>query len=619
MSQSHNPYLLTLPELMSAKKKIGRAACYYDRVKMSMSGFGSKSLNPTEFRSQLRTNFLIELTNAELGAIIMLFDKDGDGNVDTVEFVNEFFRLGQAEQMKMNLKKKEEEVKIQIHKERTAQAKAKQIEKLLKTRTADEFTEEDEKSAIDKVTKVACVYDGANDNGLEEFSLVASLTVVEFKEIMKRNFLITLSPPELCALTAMFGDKNAGTIDTRLFVYHFFRMGRVERDRRHHEQMRATFERAKAHQKRRTAIKDKYGKLVVAKMTKCTEEDKKNVEKQIRTAACYFTKDKAFPVDVERIFESRDLNPTEFKEVLKNNFNIVLTPGELDAVMKMFDTDKDGSISCVEFLTTFFYMGSVEKSKVLDFHRAEQERREFERKERIRKKAEAIEKLTLTNVIWPVLPAPEDDNSASNSPRRNCSKDGWDISLPPINDGNVSPSTSPGKTRMRKPSVCDIIAPDKASVKLLNHGKSLTSLYPKASNDTKNFILEIEEKERLIKEMSKKSTKKKKKKKSGNHSVNNTVLSKSSSMGTGQWTPLESLKEDEENNGVSLDDPNNWGSAGSMLPPDDHYGSHEDRCDSRGGTRSGVTRIPTATGGNRKRIGESGSEEEYGDSEFDSI
>lgn len=112
MAECTNPYLLTLPELMSAKKKIGRVACFYDHDKMSLSGFDSKALNPTEFRSQLRTNFLIELTNAELGAIIMLFDKDGDGTVDTVEFINEFFRLGKLEKMKFNIKKQEDEAKV---------------------------------------------------------------------------------------------------------------------------------------------------------------------------------------------------------------------------------------------------------------------------------------------------------------------------------------------------------------------------------------------------------------------------------------------------------------------------------------------------------------------------
>lgn len=48
-----NPYLLTLPQLISAKKKIGQVAAFYDPNLYSLSGFDSSSLNPTEFREQV--------------------------------------------------------------------------------------------------------------------------------------------------------------------------------------------------------------------------------------------------------------------------------------------------------------------------------------------------------------------------------------------------------------------------------------------------------------------------------------------------------------------------------------------------------------------------------------
>ena len=72
---SDNPYLLTLPQLLSAKKKLGRVAAYYDPAKTSFKGFESQALDPTEFREQLRRTFQIQLSNAELGALVVLFDK----------------------------------------------------------------------------------------------------------------------------------------------------------------------------------------------------------------------------------------------------------------------------------------------------------------------------------------------------------------------------------------------------------------------------------------------------------------------------------------------------------------------------------------------------------------
>jgi Ca2+-binding EF-hand superfamily protein len=49
---------------------------------------------------QLRRNFSITLSDSELGATIMMFDKDGDGCVDSTEFINEYFKLGQQTRTK---------------------------------------------------------------------------------------------------------------------------------------------------------------------------------------------------------------------------------------------------------------------------------------------------------------------------------------------------------------------------------------------------------------------------------------------------------------------------------------------------------------------------------------
>ena len=74
-NQSTNPYLLTLPQLISVKKKIGKLAAFYDPKKTPMDAFDSEELNPTQFREQMRRTFGIELTNAELGAIVVYCDK----------------------------------------------------------------------------------------------------------------------------------------------------------------------------------------------------------------------------------------------------------------------------------------------------------------------------------------------------------------------------------------------------------------------------------------------------------------------------------------------------------------------------------------------------------------
>ena len=73
-----NPFLLTRPELLSAKRKIAQVANGFDPRKISFKGFESHSLDPTTFREQIRHNLLIHLTNSELGALVTLFDKVRD-------------------------------------------------------------------------------------------------------------------------------------------------------------------------------------------------------------------------------------------------------------------------------------------------------------------------------------------------------------------------------------------------------------------------------------------------------------------------------------------------------------------------------------------------------------
>ena len=100
-----NPYLLTLPQLMTAKQKIGKVACFYDPLKTSLSAFHAETLEPREFREQLRRTFFITLSDEELGAIVTMFD-NGEKKVDCIQFINEFFRLGKQEKLKSKMQKK---------------------------------------------------------------------------------------------------------------------------------------------------------------------------------------------------------------------------------------------------------------------------------------------------------------------------------------------------------------------------------------------------------------------------------------------------------------------------------------------------------------------------------
>ena len=106
------------------------------------------------------------------------------------------------------------------------------------------------------------------------------------------------------------------------------------------------------------------------------------------------------------------MDPTEFKELLKGNFDIYLTPGELDAMVRMFDTDGNGGISCVEFMTTFFRIGLKERSRVLEEKREEEARMKMVEIERRRIKVEKAKMATLTTISWPDLPDEDEPDGA---------------------------------------------------------------------------------------------------------------------------------------------------------------------------------------------------------------
>jgi hypothetical protein len=154
-----NPYLLTLPQLISAKKKIGYIASFYDPSSSSLRGFDSDALDPTQFREQLRRNFLIRLTDEELGAIVLLFDKDGDGKVDSIEFINEFFRLGKIEKEKARYAQKKEEERLERNRVKRLQDHAKRFEKLAPVKVPDKWNEDEEISACQKIARLAFSYD----------------------------------------------------------------------------------------------------------------------------------------------------------------------------------------------------------------------------------------------------------------------------------------------------------------------------------------------------------------------------------------------------------------------------------------------------------------------------
>jgi Ca2+-binding EF-hand superfamily protein len=93
-------YDFTHEQFASTMEKLKVAASTYDRnhpAAVGLDGFQGSNLTPGVFREMLKRTFNIKLDPGELGAAVKFFDSDGDGTIDTAEFLKHFFKLQRTE------------------------------------------------------------------------------------------------------------------------------------------------------------------------------------------------------------------------------------------------------------------------------------------------------------------------------------------------------------------------------------------------------------------------------------------------------------------------------------------------------------------------------------------
>ncbi len=99
------------------------------------------------------------------------------------------------------------------------------------------------------------------------------------------------------------------------------------------------------------------------------------------------------------------MTPTQFREQMKRNFQVILTPGELAALFDKFDSDKSGSIDCSEFLFHFFRLGRTEK----DIHRQRNAERTYLLQREAKKREEIVKLKMQEGAQAKVVPSTDED------------------------------------------------------------------------------------------------------------------------------------------------------------------------------------------------------------------
>ena len=76
--------------------KVKYAAENFNPRMQSLEGFTSGgAMGPKEFKTELKNALSVKLTNQQLTALFMEWDADGDGTLDSSEFIARFYKFRQ--------------------------------------------------------------------------------------------------------------------------------------------------------------------------------------------------------------------------------------------------------------------------------------------------------------------------------------------------------------------------------------------------------------------------------------------------------------------------------------------------------------------------------------------
>ena len=382
---------LTDDDWFNAMEKITVAATKYDKSSFSApstAGFTGGSMKGNEFNGLIRRTFGLWLDNAELASVIKRFESSTEGMIDSKKFLIEFSKVGIAERAKDKAVKLEQ---IRLD----AQEREKQKEK--KKRLADakgdldidkEYYPSDKKQALEKLTAGSALFDryAPGSLPLDAFD-VKFLKPMEFKELLKRIFKITLRPKELGAAIYEFSDGK-GCVDSSKFLNTFLKMGQDERDKMKVAQLnRQRREDDYRKNKHERMMKEAAMKNNLQISYNYHSDEKDAIMQKLRIAAKKYDKNSSSCLSLDG-FDQQFMDASTFREMLKRTFGIPdISPGQLGALMHYYDTKGSGTVNSKDFLVAFLQMGigerDAEKRQQLEKNRMESKRRQKEEEDKL--------------------------------------------------------------------------------------------------------------------------------------------------------------------------------------------------------------------------------------------
>ena len=354
----------------NALNKIIQAASLYDKNApgcVSLDSFNSKYFTPGVFRETIKRTFNILLTPNELAAMIAEFD-NGSGNVDTQKFLVNFIKMGQDEREKRKLMQLEKQRNENAVREKVAEEKKRAADSKNDLKVNFQYSDKDKDEAFRKLAVAAKKFDKAHPaamslDGFEEKTLKPHV----FREMLKRTFGFVASPAELGAIIHYFEHNNSGEVSSKKFLIHFIKLGIAERDAEHKESLRKLSEDAELRE--RYHVEKMAAQWAKAEMNitfDFTEDERLAALEKLTVASSKFDPASPGPMGLTG-FQAKVLSPTIFREMLKRCFNLILSNGELAALIAEFEDKNQFAgkhmINCHEFLIKFNSLGFEKRSE----------------------------------------------------------------------------------------------------------------------------------------------------------------------------------------------------------------------------------------------------------------
>eukprot|EP01038_Epipyxis_sp_PR26KG_P006779 gene6779-9286_t len=337
-------YIYSPEEKESAFKKYTFSAKKYDKnhpAAMSLDGFEQKYLKPHVFREMIKRTFGLLLEDNELNAIMHYFDKESKGIISSKEFLIHFLKVGISERESDHL------LSIQKLRQDAKDREREHIEKMaaqwskMELNLKFEFSDEDLKSALEKLTEASVKFDPASPGpmGLTAFD-ASHLSPAVFREMLKRSFNMKVTNQELAALISQFDNNGNKQIDCAKFMVRFTTLGSDKRS-----EIRATQLLKQRNMNEEARLQKELKKKAAADKMEFnvdfnySNDDFNSALEKIRKLAANYDRSHPSAPSLQG-FMGTNMKPVEFKEMMMRTFNMPLNARELGALLNFFHESK---------------------------------------------------------------------------------------------------------------------------------------------------------------------------------------------------------------------------------------------------------------------------------------